>query len=251
MGREHSAPQGVLLTMPQALNDMSTPQTKASRLMLQIRSGIMDGSHPLGSPLREEALEQIYGTSRGPVREALRVLELRGLVTHRERRGFRVRGYTRKSVGDLYRLRSILERMSVEALVGLEAGALDALIQNLEISNRHMQAHLAEGRTGPYLQENVVFHQHIVRASGNETLERSLMVLNETAEPLRHALLRRKGPTATAHLEHQKITDHLAARSFYAAAAVTESHVLENLPRVLGLLDSLMPSALASDEAED
>lgn len=219
--------------------------------MLQIRNGIMDGRHPLGSPLREEALEHIYGTSRGPVREALRVLELRGLVTHRERRGFRVRGYTRKSVADLYHLRSVLERMSVEALARLEDGPFEALIQDLQTSNRQMQAHLAEGRTGLYLQENVVFHQHIVRAGRNEILERSLMVLNETAEPLRHALLRKKGSLATAHLEHQKITDHLASRNFHAAAAVTESHVLENLPRVLDLLDDLMPGLSASDELDD
>jgi DNA-binding GntR family transcriptional regulator len=243
-----NADQGVLLTI---LDDTNARQTKSSRLMLQIRNGIMDGRHPLGSPLREEALEHVYGTSRGPVREALRVLELRGLVTHRERRGFRVRGYTRKSVGDLYRLRSVLERMSVEALVGLETGPLQALIQNLNASNRHMQAHLAEGCTGLYLQENVVFHQHIVRACNNEMLERSLMVLNETAEPLRHALLRKKGSLATAHLEHQKITDHIASRNFHAAAAVTESHVLENLPKVLEVLDDLITRRSSSEELDD
>jgi DNA-binding GntR family transcriptional regulator len=242
-----NADQGVLLTI---LDDTNARQTKSSRLMLQIRSGIMDGRHPLDSPLREEALEQTYGTSRGPVREALRVLELRGLVTHRERRGFRVRGYTRKSVGDLYRLRSVLERMSVEALAGLQAEALEALIQNLNASNRHMQTHLAEGRTSLYLQENVVFHQLIVRACGNEMLEQSLMVLNETAEPLRHALLRKKGSLAASHLEHQKITHHITSRNFHAAAAVTESHVLENLPRVLEVLEELITRSSASEELD-
>lgn len=233
------------------LDESSERQTKSSRLMLQIRNGIMDGRHPLGSPLREEALERIYGTSRGPVREALRVLELRGLVTHRERRGFRVRGYTRQSVSDLYRLRSVLERMSVEALAGLETGPLEVLIQHLNASNLHMQSLLTEGRTDLYLQENVVFHQHIVRASRNEMLERSLMVLNETAEPLRHALLRKKGSTATAHLEHQKITGHIASRNFHAAAAVTESHVLENLPKVLEVLHDLIPQPSAAEELDD
>ena len=219
--------------------------------MLQIRNGIMEGRHPLDSPLREEALEQAYGTSRGPVREALRVLELRGLVTHRERRGFRVRSYTHKSVADLYRLRSVLERMSVEALAGLSQASLAALVQRLQASNRQMQSHLTEGRTALYLQENVVFHQHIVRAGRNDVLEQSLMVLNETAEPLRHALLRSKGSTATAHLEHQKITAHLERRNFQAAAAVTESHVLENLPRVLEVLDDLIPQRSSGDGADE
>lgn len=232
-------------------DDTSAGQTKASLLMLQIREGIMDGRHLLDSPLREEALEQAYGTSRGPVREALRALEMRGLVTHRERRGFRVRSYSRKSVADLYRLRSVLERMSVEALAGLEQEPLEALIRKLQASNQQMRQHLAEGRTGLYLQENVVFHQHIVRACDNEVLERSLMVLNETAEPLRHALLRKKGSTATAHLEHQKITAHIESRNFHAAAAVTESHVLENLPKVMAVLDDLIPRRPAGEGADD
>lgn len=220
-----------------------TRRTKSSELMLRIRHGIMEGRHPLDTPLREEALEAAYGTSRGPVREALRVLELRGLVTHRERRGFRVRGYTPKSVRDLYRLRSVMERMTVEALADLDAAGIAALVRDLNASNRRMEAHLAHGKPGLYLQENVVFHQHIVRACANEPLERSLMVLNETAEPLRHAVLRKKGSRATSHLEHQRITDLIVSGNLQAAAAVTESHVLENLPKVLQVLAEIIPEA--------
>ena len=221
-----------------------TRLTKSSHLMLCIRQGIMEGRHPFNSPLREEALESAYGTSRGPVREALRVLELRGLVTHRERRGFRVRDYTPKSVKDLYLLRSAMERMTVEALADLDADRIRLLVDSLNASNRLMEAHLAHGKPALYLQENVVFHELIVRASGNEPLEQSLMFLNETAEPLRHALLREKGLRATSHLEHQKITDLIGSGYLHAAAAVSESHVLENLPKVLRVLEDLTQDGL-------
>jgi DNA-binding GntR family transcriptional regulator len=207
--------------------------------MLSVREGIMEGRHPLNSPLREEALEAVYGTSRGPVREALRLLEMRGLVTHRERRGFRVRGYTAKSVRDLYRLRGVLERMTVEALAELDDAEIAQLVEQLNASNSRMEQYLSKRQPGLYLQENVVFHQHIVRASGNEMLERTLSVLNETAEPLRHALLSRKGSRWTSHLEHRRIADLIADRNIQAAAAVTESHILEALPKVLRVLEEI------------
>jgi DNA-binding GntR family transcriptional regulator len=50
--------------------------------MEQIRQGIVVGRYLPGSPLREQTLEQEFDASRGPVREALRLLELRGLATH-------------------------------------------------------------------------------------------------------------------------------------------------------------------------
>ena len=47
-------------------------------LMKKIRQGVITGRYPPGSPLREQQLEAEYGTSRGPLREALRLLQLRG-----------------------------------------------------------------------------------------------------------------------------------------------------------------------------
>ena len=210
----------------------------------------MEGRHPLNSPLREEALESTYGTSRGPVRDALRMLELRGLATHRQRRGFRVRSYTPKSVKDLYQLRSVMERMTVEALREVDDDGIRILVQRLNESNRRMEAHLTSRKLALYLRENVVFHQQIVRACGNELLERTLAVLNETAEPLRHALLRKKGSQATSHIEHQRITNLIASGNLQAAAAVTESHILESLPKVLQILEEITPRETTADGDE-
>ena len=88
------------------------------RLADQIRHGIITGRYRPGSALREQGLEAEYGASRGPVREALRLLEMRGLAEHEPRRGYRVRSYSPDAIEQIYRMRALLERHSVEGLAG-------------------------------------------------------------------------------------------------------------------------------------
>ena len=208
------------------------PSTIPQHLMEEIRRGIIVGRYAPGSALREEALESEYGASRGPVREALRLLELRGLATHRPRHGFRVREYAPKTVEDLYRLRAVLERYAVEFLAGRD---LRGLIGDLDASNARMQRHFKARRVADYLRENVTFHRLIIECGGNEALKRTLEVLNEMAEPLRFAILDRSLRKSRSLEDHIAITDLLRRGRLKAAAAATQAHILDNLPAVLAV----------------
>ena len=212
---------------------LSPPQPIPYHLADLIGRAIIEGRYAAGQPLREEALEAEYGASRGPLREALRLLELRGLVTHVPRRGFRVRAFDPRTVEDLYRLRALLERYAVECLAGRD---LSALVASLDESNSRMQAHFAARRIDAYLAENVTFHALIIETSGNEPLRRTLAGLNEMAEPLRYALLARDFTKSRSVADHRRISKLLRAGRLEAAAAATEAHILTTLPRVLGLL---------------
>jgi DNA-binding GntR family transcriptional regulator len=206
------------------------PSTIPQQLMEKIRQGVIVGRYAPGSALREEALESEYGASRGPVREALRLLELRGLATHRPRHGFRVREYAPKTVEDLYRLRAVLERYAVECLAGRD---LSGLIAGLDASNARMRRHFKARRVADYLRENIAFHRLIIGCGGNEALQRTLEVLNEMAEPLRYAILDRSLRKSRSLDDHVTITDLLRRGRLQAAAATAESHILDNLPAVL------------------
>ncbi len=197
------------------------------RLAEQIRHGIITGRYRPGSALREQSLETEYGASRGPVREALRLLELRGLTVHEPRRGFRVRSYSAQTIEQIYRLRALLERHSVESLAGLD---LRPLVEQLEESNRRMRAHFRQRDLEAYLQENNVFHRLILDFGGNEPLRRPLDMLNEMAEPIRYALLAEKLTKSRSVVEHERITGFLAAGQIFDAARVTEAHILDKLP---------------------
>ncbi|MGH9018530.1 MAG: GntR family transcriptional regulator, partial [Acidimicrobiales bacterium] len=80
----------------------------------RIRRSIVDGSYPPGSRLVEQALSSELDLSRTPIREALRRLEVEGLVLYRRHRGAVVRTTTADEVIDLYELRARLESYAAE-----------------------------------------------------------------------------------------------------------------------------------------
>jgi DNA-binding GntR family transcriptional regulator len=211
---------------------MSIPDPKPYQLIAELRRGIITGRYPPGSSLREEALQAEFGISRGPVREALRLLELRGLAEHTPRKGFRVRTFSKETIEDLYRMRAMLERHAVECAT---RGDVDQLVAQLEASNERMAAHYKAKRVEAYLSENVTFHDLIIQSGRNEPLRRTLAILNEMAEPLRFALLEQNISASRSVVEHQRITSLLKQRLFNAAGAATELHILASLSSVLAI----------------
>jgi DNA-binding GntR family transcriptional regulator len=208
------------------------PQPIPYHLADQIRRGIISGRYPPGSALREQALEQEFGSSRGPIREALRLLELRGLTVHEPRRGFRVRDYTSETVEQIYKLRGLLERHSVEALRGRPISDLPDL---LKAENRRMAEYYAAGDIEAYLEANIAFHQIILDRTENEPLMRSIAILNEMAQPIRYALLSRNLGISRAVGEHQEIVSFIEAGDLDSAAIAMEKHVIGNVRAVADL----------------
>ena len=84
-------------------------QSLRGRVFHSIRDGILKGKYQEHEELREVTLGKELGVSRTPVREALRQLELEGLVTIIPNKGAYVTGITEKDVQDIYQIRSMLE----------------------------------------------------------------------------------------------------------------------------------------------
>ncbi len=204
----------------------SAPQPIPYYLMEKIRRGIITGRYAPGEALREQQLESEYGTSRGPLREALRLLQLRGLVTHEPRRGFRVREYSPELTMQIYRLRGLLERHSIEALAGKP---LDDLVVALRAANEAMTRHFAARNIEAYLEGNIAFHNAIVQAANNEPLQRAIETLNEMAQPIRFALLASDFEKSRAISEHARIIELLVKGDLVQAAICIEQHVLRNI----------------------
>jgi len=195
-------------------------------LMKKIRQGVITGRYEPGSPLREQQLEAEYGTSRGPLREALRLLQLRGLVTHVPRRGFRVREYSAELIKQIYRLRAVLERHAVESLSGK---SLEKLIPVLGAINRVMTTHFTSRNIEAYLESNIAFHDAIMETADSEPLRKVIEPLNEMAQPVRFMLLTQRFESSTAIDEHQKIIALLSQGDITGAAQFIEKHVLHNI----------------------
>jgi DNA-binding GntR family transcriptional regulator len=204
----------------------SIPEPIPYSLMKKIRQGVITGRYKPGSPLREQQLEAEYGTSRGPLREALRLLQLRGLVTHVPRRGFRVREYSAELINQIYRLRAVLERHAVESLSGK---SLDSLVDALGLINRIMEDHFKSRNIEAYLESNIAFHDAIMETADNEPLRKVIEPLNEMAQPVRYMLLTQRFESSTAIDEHEKIIALLSQGDITGAAQFIETHVLKNI----------------------
>ncbi|MEU6239041.1 GntR family transcriptional regulator [Kitasatospora sp. NPDC047058] len=85
----------------------------------RVREAVFDGTYPPGSPLREVELAAALQVSRGPVREALRLLEHEGLVHCEWHRGTTVTTLSPEDVAELDSLRGALEDLAVRRVVDL------------------------------------------------------------------------------------------------------------------------------------
>ena len=111
-----------------------------SRVFQKIRDNILNGTYKENDELRETAIGKELGVSRTPVREALRQLELEGLVTIIPNRGAYVSGISHKDIWDIYKIRSMLEGLCARwAAEHITEEQLDQLEESLLLSEFQMK----------------------------------------------------------------------------------------------------------------
>jgi DNA-binding GntR family transcriptional regulator len=109
----------------------------AQELVLEsVRQAILTGVLAPGARLRQEELADVFGTSRIPVREALRALEYEGLVSSEPHRGFTVTALDADDVEEVYDLRILLEGQAVRLALPL---LTDEDLEDLEVLFNEMQ----------------------------------------------------------------------------------------------------------------
>ncbi|MGW8309087.1 MAG: GntR family transcriptional regulator [Achromobacter pulmonis] len=226
--------------------DVKAPATIPYFLQEQIRELIVDGTIRPGQPLREQELEQRFGTSRSPIREALRLLELSGLVTHVQRKGFRVTLYTESQIRHLYKLRAELEAYCIRQVA--EVDDISPLVAELQGYDAAIAAALAKRDVRAYIVAQREFYLAIARYTGNSPLADVLTRLYEQVEPLRYLRARQSMESNNLQAYPHGITQALASRDFDRAAELTRNYVLEVLPGILrayreaSLLDAEEPA---------
>ena len=111
-----------------------------SRVFQKIRDNILNGTYKENDELRETAIGKELGVSRTPVREALRQLELEGLVTIIPNRGAYVSGISHKDIWDIYKIRSMLEGLCARwGAEHITEEQLDQLEESLLLSEFQMK----------------------------------------------------------------------------------------------------------------
>ncbi len=181
---------------------------------------IRDGELRPGTRLRESHLADLLGVSRTPVREALRRLEMQGLVTHEIHRGTVVRELDHNTITELYLMREVLEGTAASlASRHASRSEVDALREMIEADREHLDDPTYLART------NQRFHGALYRASHNRYLVEMLQGLRTSMWLLGPTTLSYPGRGKSALDEHLRILDAIQKGDAEAAEQAAKEHI--------------------------
>ena len=172
------------------------------RVFQSIREDILSGRYEQNTELKEAAIGAELGVSRTPVREALRQLELEGLVTIIPNRGAYVNMITAKDVQDIYVIRSMLEGLCARwATQSITAEQLDSMEETLCLSEYHTSKKNYE----KLYELDSLFHEQLYEAGGSRILNHILSDFHDYVKMVRKATISTSSRSVTSTEEHRAI----------------------------------------------
>ena len=189
---------------------------------LTIREAILNGKYPPNKRLREIPLAEELGVSRTPVREAMRKLELEGLVVMIPRRGAQVANITEKDLNDVLEVRIALENLSIEnACMRMTEEQLEELWN----AAKNFEATMAEGNLVKLAEADVAFHEVIYKSSDNRRLNQVLNNLREQIYRYRVEYLKDEETRNLLVKEHKEIYEAIKNRDVKSAQEISYQHI--------------------------
>ena len=188
---------------------------------------ILGGHYDAGERLVELRIAAEFGTSQGPVREALRDLEATGLVTSLPRRGTYVSDVMVDGLREIYTVRGALEEQATRMVTRSRSCDLDALQGAVDA----MRCAALGGDTAGVVTHSVAFHRTIMEAAGNRLLFNIWQSLQIETRTTITMLVDGLDLVEIAE-SHQPIVDAIRSGDAEAAAALAREHqdYFERLP---------------------
>ena len=188
----------------------------------RLRQAIMNGDFDLGEPLSETGLAAALGISKTPVREALSVLKIEGLVTAIPQKGTFVFTLGSKDVADICELRYALESTALR--LAFERNR-QALYESLHKVFERMVRARKRGDTREYLLLDTEYHVQILDHCGNQYLADAYDLILGKVAALRTHLAHHPTHTEKSYEEHETIADAIGDGNLSNALKILEKHI--------------------------
>ena len=193
-----------------------------------------------GERLNEAALALRIGTSRGPIREAIRILTGLGLVTAVRNRGVFVRQISVREMIEIYELRALV--------FGYAAGLATENIQEpdkqeFERLLTGMDSACDSGDGDLYYALNLQFHLLILQLSNNQRARQTYEDYVKELHLFRRRYFNAPGNMRRSNAEHRQIYEAILKGNAGRAKSLAERHVLTGRQRLLGSLEQNMQAA--------
>ena len=187
-----------------------------------LRQAILKGELEPGERLMEIQLAQNLGVSRTPVREAIRKLELEGLVIMIPRKGAEVASITEKSLRDVLEVRKVLEELAAE--LACKRMTEDGFLE-LEEQLSAFEEEVKGDDLTKIAEMDVAFHDIIYKYTCNDKLVQMLNNLREQMYRYRVEYIKEKGKRSILVAEHIEIVNCIKRRDVEAAKLAVHRHI--------------------------
>jgi DNA-binding GntR family transcriptional regulator len=206
-----------------------------------LRTAILTAECAPGTRLRLEALQERYGLSSSPLREALNRLAAEGLVEVVERRGFRVKPVSIDELNDLTRVRLLVEREALRQ--AMQRGGDD---WEADVVAAFHRLKLAQGRLSGadmildkgWSTAHLDFHRALVAACGSPNLIQLCASFFEQAQRYRNISARFRKTNGDSSASHRRLMNAVLSRQCHAADTLITAHIEETARNVAAALDT-------------
>lgn len=196
----------------------------SERVATFLRHAILSGDIAPGERIRQEDIAERFGTSRLPVREALRMLENEGLTENLANKGARVPFLSAHQVDVVYKMRESLEALALsESIPRLDKFTLT----RLDAIQSEIEANAESGDVQRFLELDRQFHLGSYTACTVEPLASTVVRLWNTTQPYRRAFVELSGPGRMwiVNAEHRLILDSIERRDVDDAVNTLRGHI--------------------------
>lgn len=192
------------------------------RVFIQLENDILNGKYQPGESLIEMKLSEELGVSRTPIREAIRQLELEGLVQTVPNKGATVKGISAQDIEDIYTIRMMIEGLAAKwAAEKITKPELDELKEALDFEEFYTYRNDIEH----LLKFDSKFHDIIFKASKSKPLMHTLSTFHHYVQRARNASFGSPGRALEVLAEHKAIYQAITARDAEMAEKLTTEHV--------------------------
>ncbi len=218
------------------------------RAYRHIKKLISEGILEAGSSISELLLAKELGSSRTPIREAMKQLDAEGLLEQSQSGGMTVAQLKREDIVELYELREALEVYSVGRVASLplhpaDRDRLQFVVNQLLVLKKELEGSgiqtLSDEQNNRFVESDLGFHALLMSMANNSRIQR---IIHDTRLLIRVFAIRRRGHDA-AQLQsiynyHQQVLDAVAAQDRGLAVKVMSEHIQASQRERLNEYDS-------------
>lgn len=187
-----------------------------------IREKILNEEYIAGQKLSEVELSNEMNISRTPIREALKQLELEGLVKSIPNKGVYVLGFSESDIDDMLEIRFSLEGIAIQfAIERITYEQLELLRKTCEL----MDGCVLSNNQDTFDDLNILFHETIYKGTQSLYFEKILKDINYYIHVTSKQSIRQPKRLASAAIEHREIFDALVEKDKEKAKEKVQNHI--------------------------